>query len=33
MATHARVLGRLLGRAKLVGYTDLCNTAKSHACV
>ncbi|KHF98371.1 hypothetical protein F383_37731 [Gossypium arboreum] len=27
VATHARVLGR----AKPVGYTNLCNKAKSHA--
>ncbi|KHF97683.1 hypothetical protein F383_37068 [Gossypium arboreum] len=29
VATHTRVSGR----AKTVGYTDLCNTAKSHARV
>ncbi|KHG02886.1 hypothetical protein F383_23922 [Gossypium arboreum] len=29
MASHAHVLGR----AKSVGYTDLCHTAKSHAHV
>ncbi|KHG01624.1 hypothetical protein F383_22181 [Gossypium arboreum] len=23
----------MLGRAKLVGHTNLCHTAKSHACV
>ncbi|KHG13097.1 hypothetical protein F383_17301 [Gossypium arboreum] len=33
MATHVRVLGRVLDRAKTVGYTDLCNTAKSHVRV
>ncbi|KHG22098.1 hypothetical protein F383_00811 [Gossypium arboreum] len=33
MATHARVPGCVLGRAKSVGYTDLCYTAKSHARV
>ncbi|KHF97956.1 hypothetical protein F383_37451 [Gossypium arboreum] len=31
--THARVPGRVLGRAKPVGYTSLCHTAKSHTRV
>ncbi|KHG14076.1 Formate--tetrahydrofolate ligase 1 [Gossypium arboreum] len=26
VATHACVPGRVLGHAKTVGYTDLCNT-------
>ncbi|KHG20979.1 hypothetical protein F383_27877 [Gossypium arboreum] len=33
MATHARLLDRVLGHANPVGYTDLCNTAKSHSRV
>ncbi|KHG22823.1 hypothetical protein F383_29876 [Gossypium arboreum] len=33
MTIHALVLNRVLGRAKPVGYTDLCHTAKSHARV
>ncbi|KHG26162.1 hypothetical protein F383_32320 [Gossypium arboreum] len=33
MAIHARVPGRVLGRANSVGYTDLCHTAKTHARV
>ncbi|KHG26560.1 Major DNA-binding [Gossypium arboreum] len=33
VATHVRVPSRVLGRAKPVGYTDLCYTTKSHACV
>ena len=33
VAIHARVPDRVLGRVKPVGYTNLCNMAKSHACV
>ncbi|KHG11548.1 hypothetical protein F383_15987 [Gossypium arboreum] len=33
MAIHTYVPDRVLGRAKPIGYTDLCHMAKSHACV
>ncbi|KHG06498.1 Giant hemoglobins B chain [Gossypium arboreum] len=33
MASHVRVLGHVLGCAKPVGNTDLCNMAKLHARV
>ncbi|KHG22198.1 hypothetical protein F383_26834 [Gossypium arboreum] len=33
MGSHAHVPGHVLDRAKLVQYTNLCHTAKSHARV
>ncbi|KHG00509.1 hypothetical protein F383_16692 [Gossypium arboreum] len=33
MASHAHVPGHVLGRAKPVGYTNLCHIAKTHARV